>query len=147
VIESTKGNTYYALVAALAYDREHPFQTTVKLNTEFDIASVQQYRMNSSVSVLETLIRELKDTPGMLQTDDGLPYEFHNLLTPKGFEYAQAPENLERLWSMHSGTFQPSPFDGTWARSADGTSTEIQIGVTAPVVTVVVAHRKAARQL
>jgi hypothetical protein len=50
---------------------------------------VQQYRMNSTVSVLETLIRELQGQPGMLRSDDGLPYVFNKLLTPEGMAYAE----------------------------------------------------------
>jgi hypothetical protein len=80
--------------------------------------------------------------------DDGLPYEFHNLLTAKGLAYAQEPGNLLRLWRMHAGTFKPAPFDGTctWARSTEteSSSTEIHVNVTAPGVTVLVAHRKKA---
>jgi hypothetical protein len=142
VIESVKADSYYALVAALGHDRGDEFRTTVALRAPFEVGSVQQYRMNSSVSVLETLIRELKGQPGMLQTDDGLPVPFAQLLTPAGFKYAEAPENLDRLWRMHADTFKPSPFDGTWMPSADAASTEIEVGVTAPEVTVIVAHKK-----
>jgi hypothetical protein len=142
VIESVKADSYYALVAALGHDRGYEFRTTVALRAPFEVGSVQQYRMNSSVSVLETLIRELKGQPGMLQTDDGLPVPFAQLLTPAGFKYAEAPENLDRLWRMHADTFKPSPFDGTWTPSADAASTEIEVGVTAPEVTVIVAHKK-----
>ena len=93
--------------------------------------------MNASVSVIETLLRELRDRPGTLQFDDGLPYDFDALLTPAGLKYAQEPSNLERYWRLHAGTFKPAPFEGSWTRPANG-RTQFEVSVTAPSVTVIV---------
>jgi len=137
-IESVVRGTYYALIAAVGADRSHPFQTTVPLHPRAELhgGRAQQYRMNASVSVVETVLRELSSKPGTLLHADGLPYDFGRLLTPQGFAYAQAPANLERYWRMHQATFQPSPFEGTWRKVPGGL--DLQVTVIAPSVTVVV---------
>ena len=133
------------LVASVGADRDHPFSTTVPLHvhsaTALDGAAAVQYRMDASVSVIETVVSELQGKPGMLQHSDGLPYDFGRLLTPAGFEYAQLPQNLERYWRMHARTFQPDPFDGKWRSTEDGIVLEVT--TTAPSVTVVVVPARA----
>ena len=145
-IETVVNGTYYALVAAVATARAHPFTTTVRLMMPlddghggggFDGAAAAQYRMDASVSVVDAVLRELHDRPGTLQRDDGLPYDFGALLTPAGLTYVQQPATLERLWRMHADTFKPAPFEGGWTRAADG-RTRLDVEVTAPSVTVVV---------
>lgn len=137
-IESVVGGKYYVLVAAIAADRTHPFRTTVPLRPRARLTAkrAQQYRMDASVSVVETVLRELQSRPGTLVHQDGLPYGFRRLLTPKGLAYAEAPENLERYWRMHRATFQPRPFEGSWEATPGGLNLEVT--VTAPSVTVVV---------
>ena len=138
LIESLVNGTYYVLIAALGADRAHPFRTSVpvRLHGSLDGAATHQYRMNSSVSVVETVLRELQSVPGTLLNTDGLPYDFGRLLTPKGFEYAESSSNLERYWRMHADSFKPSAFEGTWQRATGGL--ELQVTVTAPSVTVLV---------
>ena len=103
-----------------------------------DSARVRVTRHADSCESKElTLLRELRDRPGTLQFDDGLPYDFDALLTPAGLKYAQEPSNLERYWRLHAGTFKPAPFEGSWTRPANG-RTQFDVSVTAPSVTVIV---------
>ena len=146
VIESVQeGDTYYALIAALGADRAHAFETEVELalprahSVMLGRGAVQQWRFDGSVSVVETLLAELKDRDGMLALDDGLPYDFPTLLTAAGKAYAEQPANLERYWAMHTATFQPSPFQGTWT-AQPGHGTTFHVPVTAPSVTVIAAR-------
>lgn len=141
VIESVLvGDTYYALVAALGADREHPFQTEVTLTLPAGRGavrggvqqSVQQYRFDGSVSVVETLLAELANQSGALSFSDGLPYDFPVMLKPAGMAFAEA--NIDRLWAMHRETFRPAPFEGTWEAAAGGTT--FRVPVTAPSVTI-----------
>ena len=142
-IESLVNGSYYVLIASVGADRDHPFSTKLRLRAHsaagLDGAAALQYRMDASVSVVETVVRELQGKPGMLQHTDGLPYDFGRLLTPAGFNYAQMPENLERYWRMHAQTFQPSPFAGKLRPIKDGIKLEVE--VTAPSVTVIVVPR------
>lgn len=119
VIESVVNRTYYALVATVGSERKDAFTTEVELSTDaFQSGSsrlqVEQYQMDSSVSVIETIVRELHDKPGMLIHNDSLPYDTGRLLTPEGFKYVEAPENLERYWKMHADTFKPNAYKGSW---------------------------------
>jgi hypothetical protein len=145
LIESVKDAAYFLLVSALASNRSNPFHTTVTVKAEapfFALGAnvvVQQYRMNSSRSVVETVVRELRGKPGLLLHDDGLPYDFGRLLTPAGFAYAQSPANLERFWHMHASTFKPELFEGKASLGAGGTCT-FEVPVTAASVTVLVAR-------
>ena len=111
---------------------------------------MQQWRFDANVSVVDTLLSELRGRAGMLATDDGLPYDFPTLLTAAGLAYAEAPENLERYWATHRRTFQPAPFEGTfWTRAGAGagadaeaeaeTETVFRVQVQAPSVTVIAA--------
>jgi hypothetical protein len=164
VIESQFGGPqprYLALVAGVASTRQGRWTTKVTLQTDaFESSSssssrveVHQWRMNASYSVVETIVRELSDNkthPGTLLHADGLPYDFGRLLTARGMAYAEAPENLERYWAMHAGTFRPGPFEGTWRRrraagrgeqeGRGGGTTEFQLEVAASSVTVVSAR-------
>ena len=152
---------YLALVAALGPDRQHPFRTTFPLTsdavelltttttttTESGSAAtasldVRQWRMNSSVSVVETVLRELRAKPNRkdyLLHDDNLPYDFRDLLTSLGLEYVEKPENLDRYWKQHAQTFQPSPFEGTWEQHMH--TTTFHLDLTAPSVTVISAKK------
>merc|ERR1712029_94328 len=80
--------------------------------------------MNSSRSIVETVIKELADQPDMFQYPHArLPSDFggsRSLLTPKGLEYVQQPRNLERYWGMNVKNFQPGNFDGNITRGPDG---------------------------
>jgi hypothetical protein len=148
LIESVKDGEYYALVAALGRNRSTPFTTTVSWSTDAPALqskhSSQQWIMNSSHSVTETVLRELKDKPGMLLHDDGLPYDFGRLLTPAGQKYAEAPENLERYWKLQADAFQPSPFEGSVERGKKDGEMIVKLEVTAPSVTVFAAKKAAA---
>jgi hypothetical protein len=93
--------------------------------------------MNSSRSVVELLVRELTGRDGMLQHNDGLPYDTGRLLTPAGFAYAQAPANLERYWRMHADTFQPAKFQGSWEVADSVGTTTISVPISAGSVTVI----------
>ena len=53
---------------------------------------------------------------------------------------AESAANLERYWAMHAATFQPSAFEGSWARK--GAGTEFELEVAAASVTVVRARAK-----
>jgi hypothetical protein len=148
LIESVDMNgTYFALVAAVGADRSHPFRTIVPLRPalRLDASRAQMYQMNSSVSVVECVLRELRHRPGMLQHDDGLPYDFGRLLTAQGRAYAEAPENLERYWRMHANTFKPYAFIGTWRQNRTREATDLDLPVTAPSVTVLVVPRMVPR--
>jgi hypothetical protein len=146
LIESVKADAYYLLVSALSSKRSAPFTTTVTVSTDAKILAggeitVEQYRMNSSRSVVETIVRELQGKPGMLIHNDGMAYDFGRLLTPAGLRYAQEPANLERYWALHAGTFKPEPFEGKVVHDSDGTAT-FEIPVTAASTTVLVARSK-----
>ena len=127
------------MISALACNRTTPFSTTVKWATDSpalhsgDLA-IEQYKMDSSVSVTETIVKELQDKPGMLMHNDGLPYDFGRLFTPAGRKYAESAENLERYWRMHAATFQPAAYGGTWERK--GGQVEFGVEVTTASVTV-----------
>ena len=145
MIESDKPDEFLILISALACNRTAPFSTKVKWATDSAALrsgklAVEQYRMDSSVSVTETIIRELQDKPGTLIHNDSLPYDSGRLLTPAGRQYAESPANLERYWAMHAATFQPSAFEGSWARK--GAGTEFELEVAAASVTVVRARAK-----
>ena len=131
IVESghAANGTYHALVAAVGAERNASWSTTVELRAAAASAplafphgaTVQQWRMDASVSVVETLLRELREEPGTLLHADGLPYDLGRMLTPAGFEFAQRPENLERYWRMHAATFKPAPFEGVATPGAGGT--------------------------
>lgn len=147
LIESAKDDAYMFLIAGIGSNRTTRFRTAATVSTSAEVLRGgpeqlvwEQYKMNSSFSVIETIVRELEHKPGMLQHADGLPYDTGRLLTPAGFHYAEAPENLERYWRMHSETFQPRPFEGKWVRGEDGT-TSVEVEVSAFSTTVVVARR------
>ena len=147
VIECTRSDAYMALIAALGPDRQHPFTTTVPLSAPVgDVRNVQQFRNDASVSAVQALIDELAGNDGLLQHSDGLPYEFERLLTARGRKRAEEPATLERLWGMHARSFRPAPFEGQWALSADGQTTDLQVTVTAPSVTVIMALRQDRRR-
>lgn len=143
VVESLKSdeNTYYALVAAVGATRETTWTTTVSINIDTaaaGVAAVQQWQFNSSVSVVETVLRELsslEDPSAMLLHDDGLPYDFSRMLTADGIAYASAPENLDRYWSLHAATFQPGTYEGTVTKPESG-GLELAFEVSAASVTV-----------
>ena len=148
IIESAVGDDeLYVLVSALGVKRESPFRTTIMWNTSGALHScvggavaMQQYVMNASTSVIETVVRELTGTPGMLIHDDGLAYSFSKLLTPAGIAYVQQPENLERYWDMQAKGLQPTAYEGALKWSSK--DLELTFDVTAPSVTVVVAKCK-----
>ena len=145
MIESDKPDEYLILISALACNRTASYSTKVKWATDSAALrsgklTVEQYRMDSSVSVTETIIRELQDKPGTLIHNDSLPYDSGRLLTPAGRQYAESAANLERYWAMHAATFQPSAFGGSWARK--GARTEFELEVAAASVTVVRARAK-----
>jgi hypothetical protein len=180
VFESAKaGGELFLLVAALANDRNSPFQTTFQWNTSAlhdcnggerseaarapagarpsagagaaaaappGAVQVHQYRMNSSTSVVETIVADLAGKPGMLLRNDGLPYDLGRLLTPKGFAYVQRPENLDRYWEQQKRGFQPGDFEGNWSWADKGRSGsaefQLRVELTAPSVTVLVAKCK-----
>lgn len=133
----TQPATYFALVAAVGATRAANWSTTVSLGAHGGGgggaaggsgrllsfphgATVQQWRMDSGSSVVETLLQELRAQPGTLQHGDGLPYDFGRMLTPAGYTYAQRAENLERFWAMQAATFQPAPFEGVATPGAGG---------------------------
>jgi hypothetical protein len=172
VIESAKGGgELLLLVAALGPDRHSPFRTALQWNasagalrdcgggggggggggrssgSRSSAVEVHQYRMDSSASVVETIVAELRGQPGMLLHDDGLPYDIGRLLTPAGLAYVQRPENLDRYWELQRKGFQPAPFEGRsgWgvvSSSGPSGAEEFQLHfeVTAPSVTVLVAR-------
>ena len=76
----------------------------------------------------------------MLQHNDRLPYDFGRLLTPAGFKYAEAPENLNRYWDLHRKTFQPGPFEGQWHHNKKSLETEFKLTVSSSSVTVICAE-------
>ena len=130
---------YLIMISALACNRTTTLSTTVKWATDSPALrsgdlTIEQYKMDSSVSVTETIIKELQDKPGMLMHNDGLPYDFGRLLTPAGRKYAESAENIERYWQMHAATFQPAAFGGTSARK--GGQVEFELEVTTASVTV-----------
>jgi len=139
--ETTGATTYYAMVGAISSMRDQHWTTTVQLSTAafrgvtLPRFRLQQYRMNSSMSATETVLRELKGQSDMLQKKDGLPYAFNEMLTAKGMEYAE--KNIDRLWAMHAGTFRPRPFEGAWQHDAVRGRTSLSINVTDASVTVV----------
>ena len=144
MIESVVNGTYYALVAIVGSQRNDGFTTEVKLSTNAfqdggQKLQIEQYQMDSSVSVVETIVRELHGQPGMLLHNDSLPYDIGRLLTPQGVKYAEAPENLERYWKMHANTFKPSPYRGSWQRSGD--KIEFAFDAKAYSVVVIAARR------
>ena len=101
--------------------------------------------MASNVSVPEVILRELQELPhphDYLTHTDGLPYGLSEMLTTKGRAYAERPENLERYWEMHAGTFKPQPFEGTYSRGegVGGGDTEFKVRVEAFSVLVIVAR-------
>ena len=100
--------------------------------------------MNSSVSVVETVVRELNakgNASQYLLHTDGLPYDFGRLLTPSGFNYVQSPENLERYWHMHKRTFEPVKWEGKWEQDPQRMTTTFNLQLEAPSVTVISARR------
>lgn len=128
----------YALVAALGHNRTTPFTTTVSFSSSAHVLGLeraaltaQQWKMDASRSVTQTVLGELSGKEGMLINDDGLPYDFGRMLTPAGRKYAESPENLERYWQLQADTFKPGPFEGTVKKGV------IELEVTAPSVTVV----------
>jgi len=139
--EATGMVTYYAMIGAIASTRDQHWSTTVELSSdafssmEQPQLTLQQYRMNSTVSATETVLRELKGQAGMLQEDDGLPYDFKRMLTSQGMAYAE--KNIDRLWKMHASTFQPSSYEGTWQHDAASGQTTLRIDVSSASVTVV----------
>jgi hypothetical protein len=154
VIESVlPSGEYMALVAALGATRQSPFRTSFPLVTDaaalLDISAsaggldVRQWRMNSSRSVVETIVRELSDKHDdqYLQHNDSLPYDVGRLLTPAGLAYVEAPENLERYWRMQEQTFEPAPFEGRWQQDMVATETTFHLDLVAPSVTVISARR------
>jgi hypothetical protein len=148
LIESVHEDEYFALVAGVGHNRTTPFSTQFELSTDAplllqhaDELTWEQYKMNASYSVIETIVAELQGKPGTLLHNDGLPYDTGRLLTAAGREYAEAPENLERYWKMHSETFQPKPFEGTWSHDEEKGATKLSLEVEAYSVTVVSARR------
>lgn len=121
---------------------------------DLDGEGAQQYRFDSNVSVVETVLRELRAkeraTPGeegkyLKHGPTSLPYDFHEMLTPAGLVYAEALENLNRYYAMHAETFRPKPFEGSWAKPKTdeaAATTDFSVPVTAPSVTVVTARRR-----
>jgi len=143
VVESVKDDVYYALVAAVASNRTNLFSTRVSIEADAlgaDDVVVEQYVMSSERSVVETVIRELADKPGMLQhPDNPLPADFSKMLTHQGMAYAEQPENLERYWQMNIENLKPQPFEGTWSRDKRG-RLHLHTTVDAFSVTVLVAR-------
>ena len=154
VIESEKKEqgVYLAMVAAVAQKgREDHWRTQVELTTsmfsENDLQhvldsggvqlKVEQWTMNSSHSVVEQVIRDLKkDHPEYLREEGSkiLPTRFDALLTEDGLQYVQRLDVLNAYWKLHAETFQPKVFEGTW--SVVGGGVTFVFSVEAPCVVV-----------
>merc|ERR1712107_240264 len=145
IIESVQQDTYYAMVAAVGFNRSQLFQTWVPI--DFDSTkigsgevTVKEYRMNSSRSVVETVISDLADKPEFFQEPHSrLPNDLKKMLTKDGLSYVLQPENLERYWQMNAANFRPHTFDGTWTRSADG-QVHLHVRLEAFSVVVIAIH-------
>jgi hypothetical protein len=144
------------------HNRTTPFTTTVSFSSSAPslketAVAAQQWKMNASRSVTQTVLAELAGKEGTLIHDDGLPYDFGRMLTPAGRAYAgrhscifscsfpwdflsifgadlelpEDPENLERYWQLQADSFKPEPFEGKIQNGV------IELKVTAPSVTVI----------
>ena len=94
--------------------------------------------MNTTNSVTEEVLRDLRGRPDMFQQNDGLPYRFDKMLTRQGMRYVESSENLNRYWKMHAASFQPQQFEGEWTATNES-EIVLHFNVTPPSVLVLSA--------
>ena len=111
--------------------------SNVDLKNESLPLKIEQWTMNTNTSVVEQVIRDMKQNhPEYLQKDDGLPYRFDKLLTKEGMDYVQGLDVLNGYWEMHTLSFVPKKFEGVWSVTG-GKEVKLVFNVTAPCVVVV----------